>query len=197
MTLGVISTKSLLVGSFRACGRQTDRLTDKQINRRAGRQADRRAGRQAGRQRDRQTDRQTDTGFSLPFGRKSVLYKGTAYRLCLLAGLFSSVGRASAYKAESRGFKSRRSPLFLPLSFHHSYDAAVSFPPSYTNQAGLGLVAPNFINHFVDWGAIMCQTDRQTDRRAGRQAGRQAERQTDRQTDWQGRQTDRQMDVHV
>ena len=28
---------------------------------------------------------------------ESVLYKGTAYRLCLLAGLFSSVGRASAY----------------------------------------------------------------------------------------------------
>ena len=50
---------------------------------------------------------------------ESVLYKGTAYQLRLLAGLFSSVGRASAYKAESRGFKSHRSPLFLPLSFHH------------------------------------------------------------------------------
>ena len=25
------------------------------------------------------------------------------------------------YIAESRGFESRRSPLFLPLSFHHSY----------------------------------------------------------------------------
>ena len=86
-------------------------------------------------------------GFSLPFGRKGVLHKGTAYRLCLLAGLFSSVGRASAYKAESRGFESRRSPLFLPLSFHHSDDTAVSFSP---NQAGLGLVAPDFINHFVD-----------------------------------------------
>ena len=35
-------------------------------------------------------------GFSLPFGIKSVLYKGTAYQLCLLAGLFSSVGRVSA-----------------------------------------------------------------------------------------------------
>ena len=89
-------------------------------------------------------------GFSLPLGRKGVLHKGTAYRLCLLAGLFSSVGRASAYKAESRGFESRRSPLFLPLSFHHSDYTAVSFSPSYTNQAGLGLVAPDFINHFVD-----------------------------------------------
>ena len=59
-------------------------------------------------------------GFSLPLGRKGVLHKGTAYRPCLLAGLFSSVGRASAYKAESRGFESRRSPLFLPLSFHVS-----------------------------------------------------------------------------
>ena len=58
--------------------------------------------------------------------------------------------RASAYKAESRGFESRRSPLFLPLSFHHSDYTAVSFSPSYTNQAGLGLVAPDFINHFVD-----------------------------------------------
>ena len=74
-------------------------------------------------------------------GRKGVLYKGIAYQLCLLAGLFSSVGRVSAYKAKSRGFESRRSPLFLPLCFHHSYDTAVSFSPSYTNQAGLGLVA--------------------------------------------------------
>ena len=36
------------------------------------------------------------------FGRKSVLYNGTAYRLCMLAGLFSSVSRASVYKAKSR-----------------------------------------------------------------------------------------------
>ena len=52
--------------------------------------------------------------------RKSVLHKGIAYRLCLLAGFFSSVDRASAYMyiAESHGFESRRSPLFLPLSFH-------------------------------------------------------------------------------
>ena len=31
-----------------------------------------------------------------------------------IAGLFSSAGRASAYKAEGRGFESHRSPLFLP-----------------------------------------------------------------------------------
>ena len=67
--------------------------------------------------------------FSLPFGRKCVLHKGTAYRLCLLAEFFSSVGRASAYTAESHGFESCWSPLFLPLSFHHSDDTAVSFFP--------------------------------------------------------------------
>ncbi len=71
---------------------------------------------------------------------------------CLLAGLFSSdsVGRMSAYKAEIRGFRSCRSPLFLPLSFHHSDDTAVSFSSLIHNQAGLGLVASDFINHFVD-----------------------------------------------
>ena len=55
-----------------------------------------------------------------------------------------------AQSIESHGFESHRSLLFLPLSFYHSDDTAVSFPPSYTNQAGLGLVAPDFINHFVD-----------------------------------------------
>ena len=100
---------------------QTDRQTDRRMDGWMGRQTDG----QTGRQTDRQTDRYS--GFSLPFGRKSVLYKGTAYRLCLLAGLFSSVGRASVYEAESCGFESHRSPLFLPLSLHHSDDTAVSF----------------------------------------------------------------------
>ena len=45
----------------------------------------------------------------------SQLYMMMLYQVCLLAGLFSSVSRASAYKGESRGFESRRSPLFLSI----------------------------------------------------------------------------------
>ena len=58
---------------------------------------------------------------------------------------WTPAGLEPAYKAESRGFESCRSPLFLPLSFHHSDDTAMSF-----SQAGLGLIAPDFTNHFFD-----------------------------------------------
>ncbi len=121
---------------------------------------DRQTDRQTERQTDRQTDRQTKCG------RKSVLYKGTAYQLCLLAGLFSSVGRASVYKAESRGFESRRSPLFLPLSFHHSDDTAVSFPPHTLTRLGWVWLPQTLLTTLWIEG-LPHVSIRQTDREAG------------------------------
>ena len=69
----------------------------------------------------------------------------------------------------------------------------MSFPPSYTNQAGLGLVAPDLLTTLSIEGLsyVSRQTDRQTDGRTDRQTGRQVNGQMDGLTD---RETDRQTD---
>ena len=59
-------------------------------------------------------------------GRKGVLYREQVIDTRLLAEFLSSVGRASAYKAECRGFESNMSSLFLPLSFLLSISEVVT-----------------------------------------------------------------------
>ena len=77
-----------------------------------------------------------------------------AYQPCLLAGLFSSVSIEHQHiKLSVMGSGSTGVHFFFHfLSIMH--DMAVTSPLSCTNQAGLGLIAPDFLSHFVYWGLL-------------------------------------------